>query len=271
MDDVNHSPQESATSPSAAPAADASRSRRLLFLLPVLVFLPAIVAYLLASTQQEKFQAQAEIAHTIVNPSFGTTDRLLATQEVRAQSRGLAEAVSQRFGIDTNEFVADLTVEPIVTGINEDSTALDVTYRHPDGELAEQAVQAYVDEYLASAEVVVDVPGLDGTANEIEKLQERRNELLAEIGAAREGGDLDLANELNDDYEFVVSDLGVQVSLFNSLRPNTPVVVAEQLGTTWLNPDPVEPQPIRAGALGLVAGVSIASAALLFARRPRSS
>lgn len=257
MTDVNHSPQGPST-------------KRLLFLLPILILLPAVLAFVLASTQQEKFEGQAEVAHTIVNPSFGTTDRLLATQEVKAQSRALSEAVSQRLGIDTEAFVADLTVEPIVTGINEDSTAMDIKFRHPDAAVAEQAVQAYVDEYLASAEVVVDVPGLDGTANEIEKLQERRNELLGQIGDARQSGDAELAEKLNDDYEFVVDDLGVQVALFNSLRPNTPVVVAEQLGTAWVNADPVEPQPIRAGALGLVAGVCIASAMLLFSRRPRS-
>ena len=256
MSDVNNSPQAS--------------PKRLLALLPLLILLPAILAYVLASTQQEKFEAHAEVAHTIVNPSFGTTDRLLATQEVKAQSRALSEAVSQRFGLDTEAFVADLVVEPIVTGINEDSTAIDIRFRHPDMNLAEEAVQAYVDEYLASVEVIVDVPGLEGTTNEIEKLQERRNELLAQIGEARDDGDPELAEKLNDDYEFVVDDLGVQVALFNSLRPNTPVVFAEQLGSAWTNPDPVEPQPIRAGALGLVAGVSIASAVLLLARRPRN-
>ncbi len=241
----------------------------MLWLLPLIIFLPAVVAYVVAGTQTEKFEARAEIAHTIVNPSFGTTDRLLATQEVKAQSRALSESVSQRLGIDTNAFVADLVVEPIVTGINEDSTALDVKFRHPDSEVALEAVQAYVDEYLASAEVVVDVPGLDGTADEIEKLQARRNELLAAIGAARDSGDLEEADKLNDDYEYVVDDLGVQVALFNSLRPNTPVVVAEQLGSAWVGADPVEPQPILAAALGLVAGLCIASAVLLFARRSR--
>ncbi len=245
-------------------------SRRLLFLLPVIILLPAILAYLVAGVQQQKFEAQAQIAHTIVNPSFGTTDRLLATQEVKAQSRALSEAVAQRFDIDAEDFVADLVVEPVVTGINEDSTAMDIKFRHPYSEVAFEAVQAYVDEYLASAEVVSDVAGLDGTADEIEQLQVRRNELLAQIGAARDAGDIELAEKLNDDYESVVDDLGVQIALFNSLRPNTPVVHAEQLGSTWVNSDPVEPQPIRAAALGLVAGVCIASAVLLFTRRPRA-
>lgn len=255
MVDVNTSPQA---------------SRRMLWLLPLIVLLPAVVAYVVAGSQTEKFEARAEVAHTIVNPSFGTTDRLLATQEVKAQSRALSEVVSQRVGLDIDAFVADLVVEPIVTGINEDSTAMEMRFRHPEKTVAQEAVQAYVDEYLASVEVVVDVPGLDGTANEIEKLQERRNALLAEIGEARTAGDTELADKLNDDYEYVVDDLGVQVALFNSLRPNTPVVVAEQLGTTWVDNNPVEPQPVRAAALGLVAGVCIASALLLLSRRPRS-
>lgn len=266
MDSVTSSPHTTSDDRDSQPSTSGRRSW--VFLLAVLL-LPAVVAYVVASLSTKKYEAQAEVTHTIVNPSFGTTDRLFATQEVKARSRALADAVSTRLGLDGSTFVDALAIDAITAGINQDSTALRFSFKDEDPDLAQEAIQGYVDEYLASVEVVIDVPGLDGTAAEITKLQERRNDLLARMGAARDAGELPLAQELNDDYEYVVNDLGVQVALFNSLRPNTPVVVAEQLGTAWVSDGPVEPQPARAAALGLVAGLCIASALLLVSRRPR--
>ncbi len=263
MDPVSSSPETPQTS---APRRQRSR---IFALLPLLVLLPAVLAFFLASLGTERYLAEAEVTHQIVNPSFGTTDRLMATQEVKAQSRALAEQVAADAGLDQAVVLDHLTIEGITAGINEQSTAVRIGFRNESPEVAESVVQAYVDAYLASVEGRLEVPGLDGTIDEINKLQVKRNDLLDQIATASAEGESELVDELTAAYQLVVDDMGVQVGLFNNLRPNTPVVVAEQLGTSWVSDGPVEPRPMQAGALGLIAGLCLAGLALLFAVRPR--
>lgn len=238
-------------------------------LLPLLL-VPAIVGYVASSLQTSRYLAQAEVTHQIVNPSFGVTDRLLATQEVKARSRALAVAVADDFGLTVETVVADLEIDGILTGINEDSTALRIGFRHQDQDTALLVVQAYVDAYLGSVVDEQRVPGLGGAGTEIAELQERRRVLNEQIARAEEDGNSRIARDLNQQFDRVLEDLGIQIAVFNSLRPNTPVVVAEQLGTAWVDDQPVEPMPLRVGALGLVAGICLAAVVLLIARRPNN-
>ncbi|MEE9417221.1 MAG: hypothetical protein V3V01_18220 [Acidimicrobiales bacterium] len=270
---MNDSSHGIAVDTDMANATIGAGQRSLRSLLPIilpLLFVPAVVGYVASSLQTERYLAQAEVTHQIVNPSFGVTDRLLATQEIKARSRALAVTVAADFGLTVETVVGDLEIEGILTGINEESTALRIGFRHENPDTALLVVQAYVEAYLASVVIDERVPGLEDAGGEIAELQIRRNVLVEQIALANSAGDSDFASELNEEFDRVREDLGIQVAIFNSLRPNTPVVVAEQLGSSWLQGQPVEPTPLRIASLGLVVGICLSAMVLLIFRRPRT-
>jgi hypothetical protein len=196
---------------------------------------------------------------------------LLASQELRAEARALAEEVGAANGLSAQQIVDRLDVDMVQTGVREDSTVLRIIILDEDRDAALKITQDYLDAYLQSVSLEQDIPGLAESQSVLDQLEQERLEVRARLAAAVSSGDVEAQLQAEADYDRVLVDLEVQVIVWNQLRPETPVVVATASGSAFVSDSPVEPRPVRTAALGLLAGLILAGAALVVLRRPGTS
>lgn len=250
--------------------ADAWRlpTRTLFPLLAALIVLPALVGFVGSSLRTDLYQGQADVFHRIENPAFGVTDRLLVSQELRAEARLLAEQVGAANGLSAQAIVDRLDVDMVQTGVREDSTVLRIIILDEDRDAALKITQDYLDAYLDSVSLEHDIPGLADSQSVLDRLEQERVAIRERLAAAVSVGDQPAQQQAEADYDRVLADLEIQVLIWNQLRPETPVIVATASGNAFVSDSPVEPRPARTAALGLIAGLILAGAALVVLRRP---
>ncbi len=245
-------------------------TKALLGLLALLIAVPPILGFMLASTNADMYRGQVDVIHRLENPSFGTTDRLVSTQELRAETRTLAQTVAEMSGRTPDQISNNLSVETLQTGVNEESTVIRISYLDQSRDDALMVIQNYTEAYLKSVSIEESSPGLAESREVIQELNAERDSIRERLAAAVASGDVDAQVQAEADYERILDDLEIQVDVWNELRPETPVVVADPGATPWVTDEPVEPRPIRSAALGLVGGLVLAGAALVLLRRPNT-
>ncbi len=246
-------------------------NRLMAILLCVLVLLPPLVGFVVASMRPELYRAEADAYHRVESPEFAVTDRLLASQELKANARALAVEVGQANGLTAQELVDKLSVNNVSIGVNDNSTVIRFHILDEDREAALKIVQEYADAYLRSVAPDREFPDVEKQRAEVERTEERRVEIRDQLAAAAASGDVDAQQRLNAEYELVVTELEILVDVWGKLEPNQPVIVAEPTAASWVTDDPVEPRPIRTAAVGLLGGLVLAAAALVLLRRTTPS
>ncbi len=245
-------------------------NRSMAILLCVLVLLPPLVGFAVASMRPDLFRAEADAFHRVESPEFAVTDRLLASQEIKANARALAVEVAEANGITAQELVDKLSIDNVSIGVNNDSTVLRFHILDEDPDVALTLVQQYVDAYLRSVAPVNEVPGLADNQAELALLEAERDEIRADLADAVAAGDIEAQDRIGRQYDRVVTELEILVEVWNKLQPDQPVVIAEPTADAWVTDDPVEPRPLRTASVGLLGGLVLAAAALVLLRRPSS-
>lgn len=237
-------------------------------LLCALILLPPLVGFVVASMRPELYRAEADAYHRVESPEFAVTDRLLASQELKANARALAVEVGEANGMTAQEIVDKLSIDNVSIGVNNDSTVLRFHILDEDPAVAQKLVQEYVDAYLRSVAPEREVPGLADNKAELETLEQQRTEIRADLAEAVAAGDIDAQERIGIDYNRVVTEMEILVEVWNKLQPEQPVIVAEPTAVSWVTDDPVEPRPLRTAAVGLLGGLVLAAAAMVLLRRP---
>ncbi len=241
--------------------------RSIAALLCVLVLLPPLVGFVVASMRPEMYRAEADAYHRVESPEFAVTDRLLASQELKANARALAVEVGEANGMTAQQVVDKLSIDNVSIGVNDDSTVLRFHILDQDPDVALKLVQEYVDAYLRSVAPEREVPGLVDNKAELEKLEAERNDIRARLAEAVTAGDIDAQERIGIQYDRVVTEMEILVEVWNKLQPEQPVIIAEPTAASWVTDSPVEPRPLRTAAIGLFGGLVLAAAALVLLRR----
>ncbi len=240
----------------------------MVLLLAALVLLPALIGFAVASTRTELYQGEADVYHTVDNPEFAVTDRLLASQELRAQDRALAEKVAAANDTTAQAIVDRLTVDNVSIGVNDESTVLRFNILDEDRDRARKLTQDFVDAYIASVRTDLDdIPGFAENKADFEELEEEKDEVRDRLKSATAAGDLDAQEDAEADYDRILKELAIHVDVWRQLQRGEVLIYAEAASTAWVTDDPVEPRPIRTAALGLLGGFVLAGAAIVLLRR----
>ncbi len=281
---------------SAVLADTAAQKRRSASLVPIvglallLVALPAIFAYFLASSQDEVFVAEVDVMHEITDAQFGDVDRVMANAKIDAERRELAAVVADRYDITVDDFISRRNIEIVVSDTGATSTVSRFKVENESPRTARRQVALLADAYLAD-QVVEDPDAqrradLEGT---ISDLQSRRLSAQDGIAAAQTAKDTatfdgltaaeytERVAELDRNrvaagsrYDEIVRDLDTQLRLLESLEPDGLQVSASLLSEPFASDEPVSPKPLRSLALGLAVGLLLAGTWLFAALQFRS-
>lgn len=232
----------------------------------------AVAAYVYADGRQEIFGGRAEILYEGQQVSLATeAERQVATQRALLESASTLGPVAERFGLVPDDLDEDVSVESV-----GDSNVLRVTVSNADPAVAVDVAQAVAETYIAQI-VRAESPELEEAKSLI---QSRIDELTAELGDLRESlgeGKQQLAATRSTVKGQVLAEMEFLLDRVGSLQDRLTELEIQQItaaGARILTPayaldEPLEPQPIRAGAGGAIAGLFVACLALLVIGRLR--
>ncbi len=249
----------------------------------VLLVLPGLVGYQFAKGQPTEYEAEAEVLFDIERASSRQMEVIVANGVISAERRELAATVSDETGVPLEELLDNRSIEVVErAGANvfsASSSVLRFKVRSSEKRWAEDQVSALVRTFVA--DYVAEDPDADARSQIeaiLDDLQERRFDAQRDIERAeREMAQAEfdglstirraqISDELNNAvvaartrYEAVVQDLSTQVRLLETLQPDGVSVRVSQLGEVYADDEPVSPKPARAGAIGLAAGLVLAS------------
>lgn len=233
----------------------------------------AVAAYLYADGRREIFGGRAEILYEGQQVSLATeAEREVATQRALLESASTLGPVAERFGLVPDDLDEDVSVESV-----GNSNVLRVTVSNADPAVAVDVAQAVAETYIAQV-VRAESPELEEAKSLI---QSRIDELTAELGDLRESlgeGRQQLAatrstvkdGQVLAEMESLLGRIGSLQDRLTELEiQQITAATARILTPAYLLDEPLEPQPIRAGAGGAIAGLFVACLALLVIGRLR--
>jgi uncharacterized protein involved in exopolysaccharide biosynthesis len=233
----------------------------------------AIAAYLYADGREEVFGGRAEILYEGAEVSLTSeAERQIATQRALLMSASTLGPVAERFGLAPDDFDEHVLVESV-----DDSNVLRLTVDDADPERAVAVTQAVAESYIAQVHSA-ESPELEEAKELIEsRIEElagqlpdlqRRFDNAKRKAAARQSTLAD--SQLLAEIQSLLGRIGsLQDRLTELELQQITDARARILTPAYLLDEPLEPQPVRAGAAGAIAGIFVACLALLLVGRFR--
>ena len=236
-------------------------------------------AFVVSALQPTTYGAQAEVYYEVTGSSQ-EADLQLATQQVLLGSRGVLEPVADTYGITLAELSESQQVERV-----GDSQVLRLLVTGTDAGLTVQLAQDIVDSYVQT--VSADAGGAQDAGRE-QALQQRIAELATVAAADRArldelseqraqavaaGRELDVSGE---EQHLQARQQRLREQIATAQADLTRIGVARQIGgdARVLTPayaldKPLGPNPVRAAAAGLIAGLLLSAAVIAYRTRSR--
>jgi uncharacterized protein involved in exopolysaccharide biosynthesis len=232
----------------------------------------AVAAYLYAERKPEVYGGRVEILYEGQDVSLATeAERQIATQRALLESSSTLGPVAERFALDADDLDKDVSVESV-----GDSNVIRVTVGNDDPRVAVDVAQAVAETYVAGI-IRPESPELEEAKSLI---RGRIEELTAQLAELQQGiGTRKTEEERRSNVEKsqALAEVESLLGRIGSLQDRLTELEVQQLtasGARILTPsylldDPLEPQPMRAGAGGAIAGLFIACLTLLVVGRLR--
>jgi uncharacterized protein involved in exopolysaccharide biosynthesis len=232
----------------------------------------AIAAYLYSDRRQEVFGGRAEILYVGREVLSATeAERQIATQRALLDSASTLAPVARRFGLALDELDQHVSVESV-----GDSNVLRLTVGNPDPELAVAVTQAVSESYVAQVRRG-ESPALEKAKSLIESRIEELAGQLSDVQERFGDAERQLAATSTVEDGRLLAEMQSVLGRIGSLQDRLTELELQQitnlgariLTRAYLLDEPLEPQPLRAAAAGMIAGLFFACLVLLVAGRLR--
>jgi len=246
----------------------------LLVLLCLLIIVgAAVAAYLYADRREETFGGRAEILFEGQEVGLATeAARQIATQEALLESASTLGPVAERFGLAPDDLDEDVSVESV-----GDSNVLRVTAGNADPAVAVEVSQAVAETYIAQV-AGAESPELEEAKSLIQSRIEELTTQLADLQKGlRKGKQKLVATRSSVKDGQVLAETESLLGRIATLQDRLTELEVQQitaarariLTPAYLLEEPLQPQPVRAGAGGAIAGLFVACLTLLIVGRLR--
>jgi uncharacterized protein involved in exopolysaccharide biosynthesis len=233
----------------------------------------AVAAYTYADRREEIFGGRVEVLYEGQEVSLATEAlREIATQRALLESASTLDPVAERFGLDPDTLAEDVSVESV-----GDSNVIRVTVGDADPSVAVQVVQAVAEAYVAQV-VRAESPEVEEAKGLIQGRVEEMTAQLADLQNDLDKGTRDLAarrstveeSQALAEIESLLGRIGSLQDRLTELEVQRITASSARILTpAYLLDEPLEPQPLRAGAGGAIAGLFVACLMLLVVGRLR--
>jgi uncharacterized protein involved in exopolysaccharide biosynthesis len=249
------------------------RSTVLVLLCLLIVAGAAVAAYLHSERRQEIFGGRAEILYEGGEVSLASeAERQIATQRALLMSASTLGPIAERFGLAPDDLDEHVSVESV-----DDSNVLRLTVDDADPERAVAVTQAVAERYIAQVRGA-ESPELEEAKglieSRIEEIAGQLPDLQERLGKAQRSA---AARQSTLADSLLLAEIQSLLGRIGSLQDRLTELELQQitdarariLTPAYLLDEPLEPQPVRAGAAGAIAGIFVACLALLLVGRFR--
>lgn len=224
----------------------------------LLVIVPAVIAFFVASARSEVYVADGEVLFSRQEEAF-IDEKTTETLALIGRSDRVLAPVADRAGVPLQELK-----QSVATAVVETTTAVAVTVRRDDPDEAAALAESITEQWVESARQPT-TPVMTGIAALIEGRTARLGELEAELTVS------DLSTEeraaLQEERSSVLTQLPELEEQLRELEGEDLFLghEAEILAPAQAEENPVEPKPLQAAIAGGVVGMLLAGALVALA------